>query len=284
MLHTHVDDLVNKHHNMKNMVDPTSAVFLQEKELILDNIDLVSKIFNTTPRTKSENEADAKDFLLHNEVNQYGRSGLEPLCAIAFLEKQKNIDDLSPSLVGQYTNIVKNFYEKLSENVNPHGNETPFERENPNESLHKALFSMKLYQYGSYLDEKVRKYTRHFYNRLVRKAREITLEMLVMETSSKDDNNKGGRKGGKSVQSKGTTKSKRRKRNKKQHKNQNKDGEAQKSSRKRSDNQKLDDDEEEQDIDSEFIDLDKSENVSAANFWNFRKSSKRSLLVFLELD
>lgn len=254
---------------MKNLVDPTSAVFLQEKELILENIDLVSEIFHTTPRTKSENEADAKDFLVHNEVNLYGKSELEPLCAIGFLEKQKNINDLSPLLIGQYTTIVKNFYEKLSENVNPHGNETPFERENPNESLHKALFTMKLYQYGQYTDEKVRRYTRHFYNRLVGKAREIALDMLAMETSSKDGNGKGGRKGGKSSQNKGSNKNKRRKKNKKHHKTHPKEEEDKKSNRKKSDNHKVDTEEDEPDINSEFLNLDTSENVSVANFWNF---------------
>lgn len=88
------------------------------------------------------------------------------------MDKQKGRDQLSPTLVGQWTKIVDDFRQQLTDKLNPYGDHTyGYEIYKPNKELHEKIYDLKLYKYedkGS-LDQKTRKFARHYYNKLAQK-------------------------------------------------------------------------------------------------------------------
>jgi hypothetical protein len=87
-----------------------------------------------------------------------------------FDEKQKSIKSLSPSIVGEYTQIVSDFKRQLIEKLEPFGDSyRGYVINKPNDEIEKILYNLKLYHYSSNSDEKIRRMVRHYYNKLVSK-------------------------------------------------------------------------------------------------------------------
>jgi hypothetical protein len=157
--------------NSKSFIDPESAKFYQEKELILENIDLVNEIVPFLNGTIDDKE-EAEEFLISNEIEEYGYTELEPMSRINFLDKQKDKEQLSQAVVDQWTTIIENFRQQLTDKLNPYGDHTyGYEIYKPNKELQQKIYDLKLYKYEDkgYLDQKIRKFARHYYNKLAQK-------------------------------------------------------------------------------------------------------------------
>lgn len=249
----------NKHLNPKNFQDPEKSMMFEERQLILENIDLINEIVPFLSDNISDRE-DAEDFLLNHAVKEYDSTDIAPLTTVNFLEKQKNKDTLSISLVQQWQRIVDKFRERLSDKCNPFGtNVTGIELHKPSEELQKILYDLKLYQYGKYLDEKIRQYAKYYYNRLVQKSRDNVVDLLVIDdepTEEKANNKKSG-KGKKN-------KNKKNRRNRKGNAAKSKDkSQASESHKSRSQNAPAEDDEDNYEIDIFQSTQAESENVSS---------------------
>jgi hypothetical protein len=157
--------------NSKSFIDPESAKFYQEKELILENIDLVNEIVPFLNGTIDDKE-EAEEFLINNEIEEYGYTQLEPTNKTNFLEKQKDREQLGHLLVEQWTRIVDSFRQQLTDKLNPYGDQGyGYEIYKPNNELQQKIYDLKLYKYEDkgHLDQKLRKFARHYYNKLAQK-------------------------------------------------------------------------------------------------------------------
>jgi hypothetical protein len=157
--------------NSKSFIDPESAKFYQEKELILENIDLVNEIVPFLNGTIDDKE-EAEEFLINNEIEEYGYTELEPMNKTNFLEKQKDREQLGQITVAQWTKIVDSFRQQLTDKLNPYGDQGyGYEIYKPNNELQQKIYDLKLYKYEDkgLLDQKIRKFARHYYNKLAQK-------------------------------------------------------------------------------------------------------------------
>jgi len=199
----------NKHGPPKSSwVDPTTAMSYTDKDLIIENIDLTNEIVQFLTDTASD-EAEAVEYLKKNGFGEYGPTEFKPEWQIRFEEKQRSVDTQSELVIKQLTNIVGKFREVLTEKISPFGDVIDgYEIMKPDEEIHDALYSLKLYSYGTPYNDNVRKYARYFYSKLIKKSRESALELLLyMEkppSKQKDPQNvpKGKRDNNKSKSSK----------------------------------------------------------------------------------
>lgn len=184
-------------------------MFYEERQLILENIDLINEIVPFLSDSTSDRE-DAEDFIIHNQVEEYNETKITPLVTKNFIQKQKDRDTLSTSLVQQWTRTVERFRDALSERVNPFGTHfTGIEIHKPSHELQKILYDLKLYKQGTGIDEKVRKFASFYYNRLSKKSRDIVADLLVIDTEPNDSKPKKP----KNKKSKNKNKNKRTKKN-----------------------------------------------------------------------
>ena len=89
-----------------------------------------------------------------------------------FLEKQKDREQLGQITVAQWTKIVDSFRQQLTDKLNPYGDQGyGYEIYKPNNELQQKIYDLKLYKYEDkgYLDQKIRKFARHYYNKLAQK-------------------------------------------------------------------------------------------------------------------
>ena len=80
---------------------------------------------------------------------------------------KKNVDD---SEVDSRMIVIKDFRDKLWEEINPYGNQFyGVEIHKPTEELEKILYKMKLYHFGDYSITNNRLFARYFYHKIAKK-------------------------------------------------------------------------------------------------------------------
>lgn len=176
-------------------MEPEKAVFVDEKQLILENIDLKDEILTFCSVLTNDKE-EAEQFILHNHIEEYGETTPGPLIMRNFDEKQKSEDTLSVSLVSQWISRINNFKDLLKEKCNSFGlSEFDFEIHKPNEELQKILYEMKLYSHGQYNDEKLRQYANYYYKMLAQKSRDNVADLLMLKSDSNTEKSNSKKSG-----------------------------------------------------------------------------------------
>ena len=87
------------------MIDPESSKFIQERELILDHIDLVNEI-NSFIVEETDNKELAEDYILKNPIDEYKETKMQLVGHQKFVEKQKDGNTLNQPLVQQWKSRV----------------------------------------------------------------------------------------------------------------------------------------------------------------------------------
>jgi hypothetical protein len=119
-----------------------------------------------------DDKEEAEEFLISNEIEEYGYTELEPTSKLNFLDKQKDKEQLSQVLVETYTRVVEGYRQQLTDKLNPYGDPTyGYEIYKPNKELQQKIYDLKLYKYEDkgLMDQKIRKFARHYYNKLAQK-------------------------------------------------------------------------------------------------------------------
>lgn len=200
-LSTHYQRFMSNKKSQKSnkFIDPSSAMFNDNRDLILDQVDLVNYVtaFLTDETLDS---LEAKEYLINTQPNTYGFTDMVRARYYTEKEKEEYEKTLNSHIIDHTESTIKDFRERLTQKIDPHRENFSYDIEihKPGEELYKYLLEMKLYQWGESCHTKLRMYSRYFVDKIAVKSRDLMSQMLIIESDSKhDSNNNNGKKGGK---------------------------------------------------------------------------------------
>lgn len=110
---------INKLSN-KNFVDPKTANFVEEKELILEHINLQYDLSQYALLGDSEMDQElTEEFLTHNKVERYGQVGVENSETLGYGTIVKSKDEIADFEMHNWLPIVRKFRDELYARLDP---------------------------------------------------------------------------------------------------------------------------------------------------------------------
>ena len=184
----------------------SESIWKQTQELVIENLDLNKEILSFILAAKSD-DSEAEKYLCYEEA--------KGAYNVIDLVIPKDTDDKDAILF--YNNIknmamkdIKEFRTQLIVMIRPAGDAlTGYRISKSQEQLYQILNEARLYQNNMYSDDRVRQYSRYFFDKIANKSREVMAEKLILDFSEEKNEKEASNEIEKKV-----SKNKRKKRNK----------------------------------------------------------------------
>lgn len=193
-------------YNSKCYVNSSQALWRQNEELIIENLDLNKELLDFITNADNDPEEASKYLSLEETQSAYGATELmsaqESKSHKTLISSENNEvlshknlngksstctreeveDRLSSHCRSKVIKDIKEFRTELITRIRPNGDAiSGYIIVKPQNKLYGILDETRLYQNGKYADDRVRLFARYFYDRLANKSREVMAEKLILE-------------------------------------------------------------------------------------------------------
>jgi hypothetical protein len=185
--------------NIKAFVEPSEALWRQNKDLILTNLDLKEEVLYFINDAKFDEERARKYLQLPDTKELYGAVELSKPKDAKDHEERQFLDHIHSTI----TKDIKEFRTYLIAMVRPTGDAlTGYSITKSQDELFGILNETRLYQSGKYIDDRARYFARFFFNGLTDKSQQIVLDKLIEDELNenqpeKEQNQSQSKKSGK---------------------------------------------------------------------------------------